>query len=173
MGASSLIMAIAAAGASSPGAPGFADLEAIERQVAAFTGAPIGAVGGATTPLDRRLRLTRCQTSLALSWRTQGRDSVVVQCGDAGGWRLFVPVRQPDPEPLDARPPLPLAVHRGDALSIAVTGEGFTVSQPGEALEAGGVGAWIRVRPALVGRGGGQELRARVVRPGLVALPLP
>ncbi|MEY4720681.1 MAG: hypothetical protein RIQ46_406, partial [Pseudomonadota bacterium] len=62
------------------------------------------------------------------------------------------------------------AINRGDAVTIAVAGEGFAVSQPGEALEGGPVGTWIRVR-GLSAKA--QPMRARVVRPGLVEMPLP
>ncbi|MGD9665445.1 MAG: flagella basal body P-ring formation protein FlgA [Novosphingobium sp.] len=145
----------------------FADLDAIDRQVAAFTGAEIGASGGAVQPLDRRLRLNACMAPIALSWRTQAQSTVVVQCPDSGGWRLFVPVRA------SARPAMAApAVNRGDAVSIVVSGGGFSVSRPGEALETGPVGAWIRVRP-VTGRGLREEpLRARIERPGVVALPI-
>ncbi|HKT85726.1 MAG TPA: flagella basal body P-ring formation protein FlgA [Novosphingobium sp.] len=157
---------IAAAAATAAGA--FADLDAIDRQVTAFTGAPIGAAGGAMTPVDRRLRLQPCSSGLALSWRTAMHDSVVVQCGEGKGWRIFVPVRQAAAARQAAN-----AVNRGDAISIAVTGEGFTVSQPGEALDSGAVGDWIRVRPASAERARAEPMRARIVRPGLVALPMP
>lgn len=147
----------------------FADLDAVDRQVAEFTGAAIGQTGGAIGPLDRRLRLNPCYSPLALSWRTQQRSSVVVQCPDAGGWRLFVPVKAAAPQ----QPALP-AVNRGDAVTIAVSGAGFSVSQPGEALDAGPVGAWIRVR-AVNGtrRFSNDTLRAQIIRPGLVGIPLP
>ncbi|TCM18884.1 flagella basal body P-ring formation protein FlgA [Novosphingobium sp. PhB165] len=161
-----LVLAAAASGS-------FADLDAIDRQVAAFTGAGTGEIGGALTPVDRRLRLSPCLSGLALSWRGTGQDSVVVQCGDAGGWRLFVPVRRPAAlaEAASAAP----VIKRGDAVAIAVSGEGFTVTQPGMALEGGAEGDWIRVRP-LSGAGVStrtQELRAQIVSPGTVALPLP
>ena len=146
-------------------AASFADLDTIDRQVAAFTGAPIGAAGGATQGLDRRLRLRPCYAPLALAWRGQTRDTVVAECPDAGGWRLFVPVRAAASGP--SGPPV---VNRGDAVTMAISGDGFSVSQPAEALDAGGVGSWIRVRAA---GGKGDPLRAQVVRPGLVALPLP
>jgi len=146
----------------------FADLDAIDRQVAAFTGAPVGQPGGATTPVDRRLRLQPCRAGMALSWRTQAQDSVVVQCGDADGWRIFVPVRS------ESGATGALAVTRGDAVAIAVSGEGFTVSQPGEAMESGPVGGWIKVRPVSAGPARpGQTMRARIERPGLVSVPLP
>ena len=56
-----------------------------------------------------------------------------------------------------------------EAVTIAVSGEGFSVAQAGEALEPGPVGAWIRVRTAQGGsQGNPPAIRARVVRPGLV-----
>lgn len=148
----------------------YADLDALDRQVAGFTGAQIGDVGGAVTPIDRRLRLQPCMSGVALSWRTPAQGSVIVQCGDPGGWRLFVPVRQAAPV---AAPATEIAIRRGDAVSIAVTGDGFSVSQAGEALESGSVGNWIQVRPTMAGRTRSDPLRARIVRPGLVELPLP
>lgn len=158
-----IALAILAAAASA----GYADLDAIDRAVAGFTGAAIGQSGGAATPVDRRLRLKPCAAALSLSWRTQARESVLVQCGDPGSWRLFVPVRQDNRSSAHNT-----VISRGDAISIAVSGEGFSVAQPGEAMESGAIGAWIRVRPA-ASRGHSEALRAQVVRPGLVALPLP
>lgn len=160
-------MSIAAALAFAATTP-FADLDAIDRAVAGFTGNAIGTVGGATVPVDKRLKLQPCYNPLALSWRTTRRESVVVQCPDAGGWRLFVPVRQ-DSVAQAAAP----AVNRGDAIAVAIRGDGFTVSQPGEAMENGAVGEWIRVRLASAPRASADAMRAQVVRPGLVALPLP
>lgn len=136
----------------------FADLDAIDRAAAAFA-------GPGTVPVDRRLRLRPCNDALALSWHTQRRDSVVVQCPDAGGWRLFIAVRGNSPAAV-----APPAINRGDAVTIAVEGDGFTVSQPGEAMESGPSGAWIRVR-TLAAKA--EPMRARVVRPGLVSVPLP
>ncbi|HEY0958317.1 MAG TPA: flagella basal body P-ring formation protein FlgA [Novosphingobium sp.] len=153
-------------------AAGFADLDAIDRQVADFTGAPIGQQGGASTPVDRRLRLRSCMSPLTLSWNGVRRDSVLVQCPDAGGWRVFVPVRGT----MGGALAVPV-VNRGDAVTIAVQGDGFSVSQPGEALEGGAVGSWIRVRSVAVSaqanRSTSDAMRAQIVRPGLVALPLP
>lgn len=169
--ATALVLAAAAASA------GFADLDAIDRQVAGFVGAGIGQPGGALTPVDRRLRLQRCRSSISLAWRTATQDSVVVQCGDADGWRLFVPVMRAAPVAAQAPQAAEIAVNRGDAVAIAVSGDGFTVSQPGEALEQGAVGDWIRVRPVVAGSSyaaaRAQTMRARIERPGLVTVPLP
>lgn len=135
----------------------FADLAAIESAASAFA-------GGTALPVDRRLRLNPCASPLALNWRTPRHETVVVECPDAGGWRLFVPVVMGD-----KTASAPIIINRGDAVTIAAAGRGFSVSQPGEALESGAVDHWIRVRSS----SGGQSMRAQVVRPGVVAVPLP
>jgi flagellar basal body P-ring formation protein FlgA len=142
-----------------------ADLAEIDRAVARFTGAPIGAPGGAAMPVDRRLRLAPCRAPLALGWYGTRRDTVEVSCPVAGGWRLYVPLAGMAQSAAAA----PL-VARGDAVTITVSGEGFAVSQPGEALEAGGEGEWIKVRGV---NPKAPVLRARVLRPGLVGIDLP
>lgn len=140
------------------------DLAQIDRAVEAFTGAPIGAPGGAQQPVDRRLHLTRCAAPPALSWYGSRRDTVLVRCPDPGSWRIFVPLSAG--ATLEQAAP---AVLRGEAVTIAVSGEGFSVAQAGEALEPGPVGAWIRVRTAQGGtQANAPAIRARVVRPGLV-----
>lgn len=149
-------------------AASFADPVAIDREVAAFTGVAQGQPGGAALPVDRRLKLAPCRSPLALGWHTQRRETVTVQCPDAGGWRLFVPVLA-----VQAGPAAAPAVMRGEAVTIAVEGDGFTVSQPGEAMEQGAVGAWIRVRVAQGGVAKGEAMRAQIVRPGLVSVPMP
>ncbi|WP_068090755.1 flagella basal body P-ring formation protein FlgA [Novosphingobium rosa] len=152
----------------------YTDPAAIDREVSAFTGVPIGGTGGATLPVDRRLRLAACRSPLGLSWRTSRHDSLVVECPDPGSWHLFVPVRA---AAAAAAVPSTPAIMRGEAVTIAVAGDGFAVTQPGEALDAGAVGEWIRVRSLRVGnRQPGQQaaeaIRARIVRPGEVEVPI-
>ena len=48
-----------------------------------------------------------------------------------------------------------------------VRGRGFSVQQPGEAMEGGAVGDWIFVRTARKA----EPLRARIERPGLAVIP--
>jgi flagella basal body P-ring formation protein FlgA len=141
----------------------FTDLAMIDNSVAAFTGQPIGVPGGAAQPVDRRLRLAACQAPLALAWYGAAQTSVLVSCPDMGGWRVFVPLKEAR---RDA--PAAIAVARGEGVTVTVAGDGFSVSQPGEALDAGAVGAWIRVRMGAKA----DPLRARIVRPGLVELPI-
>ena len=139
------------------------NLALIDNAVAAFTGQPIGVPGGAAQPVDRRLRLAACSAPFALAWHGTAQTSVLVSCPDAGGWRVFVPVVQARQEA-----PAAVAVAKGEGVTITVAGDGFSVSQPGEAMDAGAVGTWIRVRTTAKA----DPVRARIVRPGLVELPM-
>ena len=143
--------------------PGLQDPAAIDRAVSAFTGQPIGVPGGAARPVDRRLRLAACAAPLALSWRGDARASILVECPDAGGWHIFVATALGDRQSSAG-----IVIERGQSVTVALTGDGFSVSQPAEALESGAVGAWIRVRTVAKS----DPLQARVVRPGLVEVPV-
>lgn len=142
-----------------------ADLARLDQAVAAFTGVPMGQPGGAAAPLDRRLRLARCPAEPLLSWHGQQREAVQLRCPVVGGWTLYVPIISAGGGVAEA----PL-VQRGDAVSIVVAGEGFALSQPGEALESGAGGAWIKVR-GLAPKA--PVLRGRVLRAGVVGVDLP
>ena len=141
----------------------YADLTQIDREVAAFTGAPAGSLGGAKQPVDRRLRLARCASRLTLSWHGARRDTVRVECPEGGGWRIFVATSGGAQAMTQST-----LVKRGERVTITVRGRGFAVSRAGEAMEGGAEGDWIRVRPA----DGSQPLRGRILRPGLVEIPI-
>ena len=149
-------------------AAGFADHSAIDQAVAQFTGSPIGTPGGARVPVDRRLKLAECTPGFALEWYGQDRSTVVVRCAEPGGWRLFVPLGA------EARQQQQQAgakiVARGALVTIVVKGAGFSLSRQGEALDAGAVGDWIRVKPNDLK---GAPLRAEVLRTGTVGIELP
>jgi len=164
-----LALVLAAAALPAPAHAAMADLAALDREVALFTGAPQGAMGGAVLPIDRRLRLTACNSPLTIGWRTTRKESVVVQCPDPGSWRLFVPVNAVQQA---ASAPETPAVARGESVTVSVTGEGFAVSQPGIAMDQGAVGSWVRVRMVQGGQPKGDAMRAQVVRPGLVNIPM-
>ena len=150
-------------------AAGFADPVAIDRAVAQFTGSEIGMPGGARSPVDRRLRLANCPVAFALEWYGRSRDTVLVRCPETGGWRIFVPLTSGAAQA--AATSGPDVVARGEAVTITVRGAGFALSRRGEALEAGAVGEWIRVRSA--DQRNGDPLRAQILRPGLVGMDLP
>ena len=162
-----IVAMLAAALCASPAlAQSYADLGAIDNAVAAFTGAAQGSPGGAAQPVDRRLRLAPCPAELALAWYGTRRDTVEVRCPVAGGWKLYAPIAGGGSGAAAAAP----IILRGDAVTISVSGAGFAVSQPGEAMDSGSIGAWIKVRgPSAEGA----VLRARVLRPGLVGMDLP
>lgn len=148
------------------GLPAVTDPAAIDRAVAEFTGADIGAPGGARMASDRRLQLAPCAVPLAVSWHTASRTAVQVECAGQTSWRIFVAINPaPGSSPGAARP-APV-VKRGDAITVMVRGRGFSVQQAGEAVEAGGVGDWIEVRTSRKA----EPIRARIERPGLAIIP--
>ncbi len=142
------------------------DPAAIDRAVAAFTGAAAGTPGGARTVTDPRLQLAPCGGSLGVSWHTPARNAVQVECPGPTSWRIFVAIGQA-PGSTGASGRAAPAVKRGDALTVMVRGRGFSVQQTGEAMESGAVGEWIFVRTSRKAEG----LRARIERPGLAIIP--
>lgn len=168
-GAAALAIAIPAQSA------GFTDLAVIDLEVSHFTGAMIGTPGGARLPVDRRLKLGACAAPLALEWYGTRRDTVLVRCPVADGWRIYVPVETGAHGAVRHE----VAVAKGDNVSITLRGHGFSLSRQGEALEPGAVGEWIRVRPAGAtagsngGNGAAEPIRARILRPGAVGMELP
>lgn len=117
----------------------FQDTAALDRAVGAFTTRPIGAEGGARTPVDPRLRLALCPT-VSLSWRTEGHDAVVVAC-DGPAWRIFVPVIRPQAAAapsaqlaIIAQPKQPPVIKRGDPIVIEAGSDGFAISREGTAM---------------------------------------
>jgi flagella basal body P-ring formation protein FlgA len=118
----------------------FQDTAGLDRAVAAFTDRPIGVEGGARAPVDARLRLAQC-TTVALSWRTDAHDAVVVSCAGPN-WRLFVPViRQTAAAPVAAAAAsVPAAIKaapvikRGDPVLIEAGADGFAITREGVAM---------------------------------------
>ena len=157
-----LACALASPAAASPAPGGHVSPAEIDRAVIGFTGAMIGEPGGARLPADPRLRLSACAAPLALDWHNPARTSVKVECAAPVPWRIFVAVA-----PVAGAPAGAEVVKRGDNVTIAVRGRGFSVQQAGEAVEGGRIGDWIFVR---TGRRA-EPLRARIERPGLVVIP--
>ncbi len=157
----------AAAPASAQTGGGATDPAAIDRAVAAFTGAGIGSPGGARMASDPRLRLAGCGGSLAVTWHTPARTAVQVECPGPTAWRIFVAVAPAQGAAAAAARAGAPAVRRGDAITLVVRGRGFTVQQPGEAIQAGAIGDWIEVRTSRKA----ESLRARIERPGLAVIP--
>lgn len=136
-------------------AAGFQDTQSLDRAVAAFTARPIGSEGGARAVVDPRLRLAQCPT-VALSWRSDAHDAVVVSCAGPD-WRIFVPVLAP-PRAAAATPvvvsagaamtpkALPLVIRRGDPVTIEAGSDGFSITREGVAVGDAAPGARFMVR---------------------------
>lgn len=135
-----LLLAPLLAAAPMGGVVSFQDIGGLDRAVAAFTSRPIGAEGGARTPIDPRLRLAQCST-VALAWRTDAHDAVVVSCAGPD-WRIFVPVVRAvtAPPTAVARPAVTAAakaepvIRRGDPVVIEAGSNGFSISREGVAM---------------------------------------
>lgn len=116
----------------------FQDTTAIDRGVASFTGKPIGAEGGARTPVDPRLKLASCPM-VSMAWRAANHDSVVVSCSGPD-WRIYIPVivaPTPAAAPQAAAivPAKPqIVIKRGDAVTIEAGAPGFSISREGVAM---------------------------------------
>jgi len=152
----------AAAAAQTMPAQGFTQPAAIDRAVTEFTGVPIGEVGGARVPADRRLRLSACAAPLEVSWHGRNRSTVRVACAGPESWRIFIATR-PTPQAEQTAP----IVSRGDPITVLVRGRGFTVQHTGEAIDNGAIGDWIAIRTSR----DNTPVRARIERPGLAIIP--
>ncbi len=124
----------------------FEDLSALEARVIAAAGAAIGAPGGPTQPLDRRLRLRRCAAPAEIA---PVRGGLSVACA-AQGWRLHValsgaPTGSGGAQANQQSGPV---IRRGDAVAVRMQGRGFSVVLRAVALEDGAMGARIRLRRA-------------------------
>ncbi|MDR6788964.1 flagella basal body P-ring formation protein FlgA [Sphingomonas sp. BE138] len=135
----------------------FQDTAALDRAVAAFTARPIGSEGGARAPVDPRLRLATC-SMVALSWRTDAHDAVVVACAEPA-WRVFVPViaapRAATAAPAVVRAgavaPVPRAepvIRRGDPVTIEAGSDGFSITREGVAMADAAPGGRVMIRVA-------------------------
>lgn len=152
-------------------AQGFENLEMLDNRVAAALGANIGEPGGATTPIDRRLRLQACPQPVEIGEPIAG--ALAVRCTPLG-WRIRVSIvasaetrqtaaatpaqRQARPEPV---------VRRGDQIELVAIAQGFTVSTLATAEQDGAPGDRIRVRTERRNA----PVIGQVLEDGRVALP--
>lgn len=151
-------------------AQGFENLEMLDNRVAAALGANIGEPGGATTPIDRRLRLQACPQPVEIGEPIAG--ALAVRCAPLG-WRIRVSVvgapqtapTMPRTSQAQARP-VPV-VRRGDQIELIAIASGFTVSTLATAEQDGAPGDRIRVRTERRNA----PVIGQVLEDGRVALP--
>ena len=130
-------------------AQGFENLEMLDNRVAAALGANIGEPGGATTPIDRRLRLQACPQPVEVGEPVAG--ALAVRCVPLG-WRIRVSIvgapqaRQTASASSPAQARAEPVIRRGDQIELIAIASGFTVSTLAVAEQDGAPGDRIRVR---------------------------
>jgi flagella basal body P-ring formation protein FlgA len=126
-------------------AQGFENLDMLDSRISAALGAGIGEPGGATTPVDRRLRLAACPQPVEIAEPAMG--AVTVRCQPLG-WRIRVSLVSSG-QAMAAAPAAvraPPIVRRGDQIELVAISSGFTVSTLAVAEQDGAAGDRIRVR---------------------------
>lgn len=130
----------------------FQDIGELDVMVAAYLGAPAGQPGGATAPIDRRLRLTQCPGQVAIDVPTA--RYATVRC-DQIGWRIRVPVSAMGAQmtanqsaPVQSAPvePAQPMVLRNTMVQLIIERPGFSVTTQATALTQGSMGELVRVR---------------------------
>lgn len=157
--------------------PALQNLDALERRLVIALGADVGAPGGPTMPLDRRLKLAACPGEVAIDPPALG--AATLRCA-AIGWRIRVPlVRDASAAAAVAVPPAvaraayvaPVraqpVVRRGDPVELRAGQGSFTVSSQVIAEQDGAPGDRIRVR----GDARSAPVMVEVVDSGIVRLP--
>ena len=145
-----LILAAALTATAAHAEPGFQDLTALDRQIAEAT-------GGRAEPIDRRLRLQACTDAISIS---ADGPMPSVRCG-ANGWRIALRVNGGF-----AANNAPIAIRRGDEVSITIEGNGFDITGSGIAMDDGREGGTVRVKTSTTGT----PVSVRVTGPGTASL---
>jgi flagella basal body P-ring formation protein FlgA len=154
-------------------AAGLQNLDALERKLVIALGADIGAPGGPTVPLDRRLKLAACPSDVVIDPPVMG--AAVLRCAEIG-WRIRVPLVRGGktlpaggsalPANLSQQRAAPV-IRRGDPVDLVAGDSGFAVSSQVIAEQDGAPGDRIRVR----GDRAKPPIMAEVVDSGTVRLP--
>ncbi|TGX53223.1 hypothetical protein E5A73_10185 [Sphingomonas gei] len=146
-----MLLSLVLAAATPAAAQDFQSTQVLDTIVGQFTGKPLGAQGGARTPIDKRLKLQPCAAP-QLEWRSEAKDAVVVRCM-APAWRIFVPVDAvPTPKVAPVAAQMPAAVRpapvirRGDPITVEAGAPGFSISREGVAMGDAAPGARLMVK---------------------------
>ena len=131
-----------------PAFAAFQDLALLDTQVAAALGAGIGQPGGASAPIDRRLKLAACPQAPAVEPGPAG--TVTVRCAPLG-WRLRVltsggSVASATAQPAAFHARAEPVVRRGDPVQMTVETASFAVTLEAVAEQDGAPGDRIRIR---------------------------
>ena len=143
------ILATALAATTAHAQLAFQNLDALDRQIA-------DATGGRAEPLDRRLKLKACSEAISISADGYAPS---VRCG-ADGWRIALRVTQA------ATINSPIAIRRGDEVTVTIEGNGFDITGSGIAMDDGREGGTVRVKTST----SGTPVSVRVTGPGTASL---
>ncbi|NIJ08985.1 flagella basal body P-ring formation protein FlgA [Sphingomonas vulcanisoli] len=163
-----LLIGLAAPATAAP----FQNIAALQNRVIAALGAGIGEPGGPSAPIDTRLKLAACPSSVTVDPPAMG--AVALRC-PAVGWKIRVPLVRFAGAPniaSAAAPKADMIVRKGDPVDLVATSSGFSVSVGAVAQEDGAQGSRIRVKTdGGERRPQGQILFAEVIEQGRVRLP--
>lgn len=140
----------------------FQDTKILDAIVAAQLGSEIGAPGGARSPVDRRLKLSKCPVTPTVS--NGQMDAVIVRCKPLG-WRIRVPINISDRNSLvpgsattaqaggvsmryapNNAASREIAIRRGEPVRLTIRKRGFSLSRVMIADSNGRIGDIIPVR---------------------------
>ncbi len=163
-----LAFALVAPAAAAP----FQSIPALQNRVIAALGANIGEPGGPAAPIDTRLKLAACPSSVTIDPPLMG--AIALRC-PAVGWKIRVPLVRlagvTGSMPAVAAAKADMLVRKGDPVDLVAGSSGFSVSVSAIAQEDGAAGTRIRVKTEGNGKPQGQILFAEVVDQGRVRLP--
>lgn len=154
-------------------AQNFQSTAQLDEAVVQFTGASIGMDGGATMPVDPRLKLTKCAMP-QFNWLSERQDAVVITCM-APAWKVYVPVRRLVRAVPERAAPMAAAaaakpepvIRRGDPIMVEAGAEGFSITRDGVAMGDAPVGGrlLVKIDPAK------PPIQAIAMESGRAALP--
>ena len=145
-------------------AQGFEDISMLEMRLTASLGAGVGAPGGPSRPIDRRLKLAPCPQPA--SFEPPALGAATIRC-EPIGWRIRVPLVRIAAAAQPAGEKAEPIVRKGDQVELTASSGSFTVSTVAVAEQDGARGDRIRVRSE--GRKG--AVIGVVTEDGRVSLP--
>jgi len=148
--------------------PQFQNIDALEARLVNALGANIGEPGGPATPIDRRLKLAACPTTVQIDPPVMG--AVALRCAPLN-WRIRVPIARLGNAQNVAMGSVmgakgQMVVRRGDPVDLVAESDGFSVSLTATAQEDGAPGSRIRVKTDQ-----NNVIFAEVIEAGRVKLP--
>jgi len=145
--------------------PQFQNIDALEARLINALGAGIGEPGGPAAPIDRRLKLATCPTTVQIDPPAMG--AIALRCAPLN-WRIRVPIaRLGSAQNVTGAAKADLVVRRGDPVDLVAETNGFSVSVSAIAQEDGAAGSRIRVKAD----GKNNPIFAEVIETGRVRLP--